>query len=505
VEQSHSGIEQFQLARLETGINGLDDILRGGLVRGGIYLISGPPGTGKTTLGNHIAYHHAREGGTVLFVTIMSETHERMLSHLSSFAFFDPTMVGNSVYYISTYDEVVSNGLSGVLEVLRRVARERRATMMVVDGAGIFEDFAETTIELRRFVQELHAFLSAFGCTVLLLSDYDEHRVRPIGPHVDGIVMLEDASAQLGDVRFLHVMKMRGVGFLRGRHQFAITSRGIEVYPVFEATFTTPAPAIPGPRRRMAFGVEGLDDMLRGGLLSTSTTIIMGAPGAGKTTAGLHFIREGARRGEKGLIVGFQETPAQLIGKATAVGQELQSLCDAGLVRILWFPPSGLPIDAWALRVRDEIQAFQPSRLFVDSLSDLHRIAVNRDRMRAFLTAFNDMLRSHAVTAIYAAETYSISRLEVDRQVAALLATVENTILFGYLELRSTLFRLISILKVGESDYDTSIREFRITESGITVSSTFESAEAVLSDASSHTAFDPNAATARASQGLVDR
>ena len=487
-----------------TGIAGLDAVLRGGLVRGGIYLVGGRPGTGKTTLGNHLAYNHARAGGTALFVTVMAEVHDRMLAHLRGFHFLDALPDDAPVPYLNIYDELMTNGLDGVVALLRRLIREHRATLVVVDGARLFEDFAATPHDYRRFTHQLQTQLALLGCTAILLSDNPGLDGNPIGTHVDGILILEDQSHDLRDVRFLHVVKTRGVDCLRGRHSFAITAAGIEVYPRLEAVLTAEPPVAPHRGERVPLGVAGLDDMLRGGLPAGLTTLILGAPGAGKTITGLHFLAEGARRGEAGLFVGFHETPPRLLAKAAGLGLDLGRQVDAGRVHLLWQPPLEVLLDAWAHRVLAAVAAHRARRLFVDGITDVQRLALFPERLPAFLAAFTNELRARDVTVLLAAETNTLISLAVEVPLPAISATVENTILLRYVELRSQLHRLVSILKVRESDYDSAIRAFRITGQGIAVDATFDGAEAVLTGVARPA--PPGATTAvRQSPGLSGR
>lgn len=475
------------LARVPTHIEGLDTVLNGGLVQGGIYLIGGRPGTGKTVLGNQLAHCHARQGGRALFATVMAETHGRMLAHLSGLRFFDGNVVGESVHYVSLYDALAQNDLDGVLDLLRSLVRRHKATLLVVDGANAFGDFAPSPMEYRRFIYQVHAQLAALGCTTVLLVDYDGRGEHPIVGHVDGVLILELDSVGLRDVRLMHVRKMRGVQHLFGRHPFEITPNGVEVFPRLEAIspdptiaqIVTPGPA-PEPRPRLAFGVAGLDDMLRGGIYAGSTTLVLGAPGAGKTTTGLHFILEGARRGQKGLIATFHEPPQRLIEKAGSIGLELGRYVDDGLVRILWHAPLELLLDAWNRDVLRAVDAHKPQRFLLDGLTELQRLTAYPERLPPYLAALATVLRSSGATALLSAEATTVIGAPLDMPIPALAATVENAILLRYVELRSQLHRLVSIIKTRESDYDTAIREFHVTPSGMEVASTFESAEDVL-------------------------
>ena len=451
----------------------------GGLVRGDTYLVTGGAGTGKTTLGNQLAHNVARVGDTALFVTLLAEQHDRMLAHLRGFGFFDPGVVARRVHYVSLYDPLRTGGLDAVLGQARALVREHRATLLVVDGAGYLGRHAASDVALAQFVMSLNTQLSRLGCTTLLLSDQTDPAATHAGL-LDGIVRLHDEAVGLHQLRLLEAVKVRGVDYLRGRHQFAITAAGIQLYPRLEASVAHDPPVATEQPERAAFGVPGLDEMLRGGLVAGSTTLVLGAPGAGKTTAGLHLLVEGARRGEAGLIATFHETPPRLIGKAEKLGLELGPLVEADRVRILWRPPVEVLLDAWAQELLAAIEEHRPRRLFIEALTDLERLAVVPDRIFGFLTALTAEVRARGITTLLSAEVPAVVGGPPAMPQPALSASIENAILLRYVELHSQLHRLLSIVKVRESAYDTAIREFAITEEGLKVAATFQSAEAVL-------------------------
>src|SRR5476651_680928 len=92
--------------RLPTGVEGLDRILHGGLFKGGIYIVAGLPGSGKTILGNQIGFAHAARGGRALYVTLLSETHARILSQMRTLTFFTADAVGTTVHYLNGFAAV---------------------------------------------------------------------------------------------------------------------------------------------------------------------------------------------------------------------------------------------------------------------------------------------------------------------------------------------------------------------------------------------------------------
>lgn len=480
-----SALARSAVARLSTGIPGLDEVLRGGLLRGGSYLVLGEPGTGKTTLGNHVAYRHAGEGGVALYVTVLAEAHDRMVLHLRGLDFFAPEVVGAGVRYLSLFDDLRDRGLEAGLAALRRLVAEARATLLVIDGAGRFEDFAASRAEYRRFSAELHAQLALLGCTTLLLAQpaTDTDPMHALGTHVDGIVLLEDRVVDARATRRLLVPKLRGSDALRGLHEFAITDAGVEIYPRLEAALVPARTERLPRRRRNPLGIDGLDTVLLGGVLTGSTTLVVGPPGIGKTTAGLQFVAEGAERGERGLIAGFQEAPERLIAKAEGLGLGLAAHAEADRVRFLWQPSADRPLDAWAGELLAAIAKHRPHRVLVDALTDVARLATSPGRLPAFTAALVAALRAGAATTLLTAEVPTVEGTGLDLPLPETAAVIDNVILLRYVEPRSRLHRLVSVLRVRESGFDPGVREFTITDRGIEVDPTTAGADAILDDA----------------------
>ncbi len=179
-----------ELTRVPSGIEGLDTILRGGFFEGGIYIVQGDPGSGKTILANQICVHHVNKGGKAIYVTLLSESHARLMQQLRTMSFFDESAVPERLVFLSALSALEDRGLSGLLDLLRREMMGRRATTMVLDGFLAAEASASTERDFKKFVHELQGHAIAAGCTVFLLTNGSDRPSRPERTMVDGIFVL---------------------------------------------------------------------------------------------------------------------------------------------------------------------------------------------------------------------------------------------------------------------------------------------------------------------------
>lgn len=466
--------------RLSTGDDGFDEILDGGLPRGGTYLIVGGPGTGKTVVANQIAYHTARQGGHAVYVTLLTETHSRMVTNLSSLAFFDPAAVGERVRYVSGGAALRSAGLEGLYRVVEEEVRRREATLLVIDGISLAVQMTGATpLDMTVFLNHLGALLELHGCTAVLCMLVDVGRVLTEQALADGMLELHYRRVEQVAVRELVVRKFRGSTYLEGAHRFEIDGRGAIFHPRTEARLARSlrVPSRAGPRQ--AFGIPGLDEMLRGGLPGGSTTVIAGAPGSGKTLLGLHFLAAGALGGERTLYFGFYESPERVVAQAESVGLPLRGAIEEGRLEIAWHRSFENLADPLVEDLLSRVRRAPVSRLVIDGLEGFAAAVIYPHRTATLLGAVSNELRALGVTTILTLENEILGRPVSAPGATAMLA--ENVMLLRYVELRSHLHRFISIIKVRGSDFDSSLREFHIGSDGVKVAETFESAEAILS------------------------
>jgi circadian clock protein KaiC len=472
---------QTPIERVPTGISGLDSVLRGGFLKAGIYIVRGDPGTGKTILGNQFCFNHVAAGHHAVYVTLLAETHDRMLQHMRTMSFFEPSRIPDSLYYVNGFRVLEEDGIKGFIDLLRREIRTHNATLLVLDGLVATEESSGSDRDFRKFIHELQAHIAIEGCTALLLTNGRRNDYHPEHTMVDGVIELRDVLFGMQAERELEVRKLRGTDALRGRHSFRITEAGIVVYPRIEVRLARPSADDRWPDQRCATGVNQLDSMLGGGIPRATATLVLGASGAGKTSLGLHFLSQSSAQ-EPGLLFGFYEMPLRLRLKAAHIGIKLDVLIEQGHLEILWHPPTEDVLDALGNRLLEGVRRRGVKLLVIDGLLGFQEIAADRPhRISRFLTALANELRVLNVTTLYTAETRNLIGGVIEGPTIGLSTIAENLILLRYVELRSQLRRLISVVKMRDSDFDSSLREFRITATGIEIAHTFDSAEAILS------------------------
>lgn len=466
--------------RIGSFVPGLDAVLGGGFLRGGLYMIQGTPGMGKTILASQIIYSQEAEQRRALFVTVLGENHGRMITHLRSMRFFDEARIPDRVAYISAYNALGDEGLKGLSALLRREVLARKATMLVLDGMSAVAAKAGTGFEVKQFVHDLQTLASATDCTMFLLTTSSGDLPGPEHTMVDGLIELRSRSYGSRAERRLLVHKIRGTAFLEGEHAFHITRAGVTVFPRIEALFAMPSLRAPPRRARLSSGVASLDEMFGGGIPAATMTGLVGPSGAGKTTLGLHFL-SGSNAQEPGLLFGCYEPPERLRYKAATMGLDLAAAEQRGDIEILWYPVGEHILDELAHSLLDAVRRRGVKRLVIDGLSGFQQATLDPERIVRFWSALSNELRAQGVTALHTLELQEIAGPEIRVPVSGIASLAEVMVLVRYVELRSRLYRLISMSKVREGAFDPTIREFTITDAGVVVGKPFEGVEAVLS------------------------
>lgn len=454
------------LTRLRTGIPGLDPLLGGGFVEGASYIIQGSPGAGKTVLSNQIAFSQAAADLPVLYVTLLAETHDRLFQSLSTLAFFDRQKLGDSIKYVSVFQCLRDEGLDAVVKLIREETQRQGAKLLVFDGLLNARDRAETELDVKTFVASIQSQAAFVGCTVLFLASTRVQETNPEHTMVDGVLDLSDELAGERTYRRLQVRKFRGSPTLNGFHQFEINDQGVTVYPRLEAFLATPSVEDHPSATRIATGTAGLDQLTGGGLATGSITVLLGPPGAGKTSLGLAFLGEASAE-QPALYFGFYETPPRLAAKAAAFGLGIPALQTSGAAEFIWNPLTENLLDKLAHQLLEAVRRRNVKRLVIDSAGGFERATPTQRRLVEFFSALTNELRALGVTTLI---TWEVRGLAAPDQAPLpdFSAVVDNLIALRHP--RATSGRpCVSVLKLRDSPFEPADSELHFTAAGLKI------------------------------------
>jgi circadian clock protein KaiC len=462
------------LARLTSGVAGLDQILGGGFVEGASYIIQGHPGAGKTILSNQIGFANVKAGRNVLYVTLLAETHDRLFQSLSTLDFFDDEKLGHGISYISVFQTLREEGLAAVVALLRKETARKKATLLIFDGLLNARDRALTDLDVKTFVAEVQSQAAFVGCTVLFLTSAHAVSDSPEYTMVDGVLELRDSVAGVRSVRQIQVRKSRGSAALAGLHKYEISSAGLTIYPRLESLPSSTTDAPQSGLSAISSGVEGLDELLGiGGLPSGSVTLLCGPTGSGKTSFGLSFLSKSSAD-QPGLHFGFYETATRLQMKARALGIDLESLVEAGHLQIVWQALTENLLDKLAYKLFDAIDAGKVKRVFIDGLGGFERAATYPPRLVAFFAALTNELRARGVTTLATWELRDLFGPTLTAPGPEISSVLDNMILMRNVELKSQYSRVISVVKVRDGKCDPIIHEVVIGDHGLKITAALE-------------------------------
>ncbi len=467
--------------RISTGIPGLDTLLRGGFIQGGVYMVLGMPGAGKTILGNQVCFHHVSTGGRALYVTLLAESHTRMIGNLRSMSFFEPSRIPESLAYLSAYSVLEEEGLEALLGLLRKELKAHGASLLILDGLVAAEEVAPTERAFKKFIHGLQVMTGMIGCTSLLLTTGGGKGLKAEHTMVDGLLILREHTFGVRAVRELTIRKFRGSAHFRGKHAFDITGDGIIVHPRLESLVENGTDLDKPTEGRRAFGVPGLDEMLQGGIFQGSSTMLLGSSGSGKTLLGLHFLAEGARRGERGHHFAFYDSPRRVRDQALSIGLDLDPLIEQGLFELSFRPPLESHLDALGTQLASLIRERGVRRLFLDGFDALSKVAIYPARVIRFMAALVNECRARGVSLVFSVETESLFGLELKLPVRGISVLCENLLFLRCSELDAELRRFIAVLKLRTSGHDPSLREFTISNHGLEVGDPVSSAQMLMS------------------------
>ncbi|MGO9208340.1 MAG: RAD55 family ATPase [Candidatus Limnocylindrales bacterium] len=449
--------------RLLSGSARLDEVLGGGLPVNGINLISGLPGSGKTMLAEQYVFENATERRPAVYLATMSEPFDKMIRYGQELNFFDRPAIGRRVFFGSLSDALQQRGLDGALDEITTTLRERTPGILVIDSFKAVAAFAPDAQSFRRFVSELAERLSATPTSVFWVGEYasEEPNEAPEFAVADAIITFRTDVVGTRQMRTLRVLKLRGSAYLSGEHAYRLSADGVHVFPrLADVSLTTGYDVGLG---RVSMGVPEIDRMLDGGLFRSSSTLLAGPSGAGKTVLALHYLGAGAEAGEPVLLASLQENESQIRQTLEAFG------IDQSRFEILYRSPVDLYIDEWVYEVLDTAARIGARRIVIDSINDLGITVGEETRLREYLYSLSQRCSRLGISLLLTFETTELTSLSSVSEGKAVSNLADNVILLRYSLQGSEIGRALAVLKTRGSGHDLFLRPFTISPKGVSV------------------------------------
>jgi circadian clock protein KaiC len=475
--------------RLPSGVPGLDDVLGGGLTSNRLYLIEGTPGAGKTTLGLQFLRRGVENGEKGLYITL-SETAKELQTVAASHGW---TLDGVEIFELVTDEGLSPDAEQSILhpsevelgETTRGVmtaAERMKPKRVVFDSLSEMRLLAQNPLRYRRQVLALKSFFATRGCTVLLLddrsADHDDLQLHSIA---HGVISLEQMVDQYGpERRRLRIIKMRGIPFRGGEHDFNLDTGGLAVFPrLVAAEHRTVFDASLVPT-----GTAELDKLLGGGLARGSNMLFSGPSGVGKTTTAIACTRAALQRGEKAVYYLFDEGLGTLLIRSKALGLDIEPYLQAGQLRIQTLDPAEVSPGEFANMVRTAVEDGGVQTVCIDSLN-AYLQAMSGDKhlllqMHELLTYLN---QRGVVTILILAQHGVLGDV---RSAVVLSYLSDGILLFRFFEARGSLLKAVSVVKSRTSEHELTIREFRLSKKGVEVGEALTDFEGVMTGVASY-------------------
>jgi circadian clock protein KaiC len=455
---------------VKTGISGLDSILEGGVARRNVILVEGKIGTGKTTLGVEFVYRGALELGEPGLIVLFEVAPDKLIRDAASLGWdLEALERADRLRVVFTTRDVFRQEMQQADSLLLEQAAEIGARRMFVDGitrlAAPGQDPADVFHVLAEGLQRenLTAMIAVEAAAL-----EDGFKSTPEESIADTVIRLRIEDVQRAAFRSIEVVKSRGQRFQMGRHSFRIVDgRGIEVYRRVQA----PRPSSRDrevsfhPEKRASTGIPGLDPIVNGGFFHGSTTVVSGISGVGKSVMGLQFLAEGARRGERSLMLSLDEQRPQMFRNARSIGIDLEALVEQGIVKVEYEPPQEIEVDQHFHHIEELVDEFEPTRVVIDSLSTYGTSLGPGGRVfRDFFHALVALMKENSIAAVYNHENPEMLGMSSMMGSFAMSSLVDNIILMNWIELGDT-FRLgLTVAKMRANPTSRTTHECEIRD-----------------------------------------
>ncbi|MFP4379945.1 MAG: ATPase domain-containing protein [Candidatus Sumerlaeia bacterium] len=474
---------------ISTGIAGLDTILEGGFLRHNSILLKGAPGTGKTSLGIQILLE-AIENGEAAIICSFEQFPQQLYRDSEAFGWNLQVLEAEDklrILYIKPEDLVTPKGHANppIISRIHEIAEELGVTRLLLDSVTHFNRVSNDPVACRSLLMHFSTVVKCMGITPILTSELLQAHSREYSFEeylVDEVVMLHNelaAATSSLPQRTIEITKSRGHSHIPGRHPFVFSDSGIVVYPhvlpePFEAEEMSDLEL-----GVVSSGIKGIDNLMGGGYPESGAAMIAGMSGTFKSSLAGAFLAEGARNGQKGLLITFEETPQQFVRNLKSRGVDLADAFQKGDVQIRHYVPKRNSLDEIFHDLVAQMRDNGVKRVVIDSIDDFERSVDNVEARKDYFGMFLAALKRHGATSVF---TQKIQRSSGSNPLADIryVSMVDTVIYLGTVEIESRIHKAISVLKCRSASPDADLREIACGPEGIQVGSKFHGLSGIL-------------------------
>jgi circadian clock protein KaiC len=472
--------------RISTGIEGLDDILFGGLPSGYFYLVEGDPGTGKTTLALQFLLQGIRNNEKVLYVTLSESPQE--LEHtarthgwstesllISELATPDDDLKPEAQYTVFHPSEVeLADTIAAIVRQVDAVNPQR----VVFDSLSELRMLARDPLKYRRQILGLKRHLSGRDCTAILIDDYTAEQGNDLQLQsiAHGVIQLQNISRDYGINRHrIQIRKLRASPFRGGYHDYVIRTGGLQVFPRLIASEHKPG----FHRAVVRSGLDQLDALLGGGIDAGTSTLLTGPAGTGKSTIAFRYALSAAQRGEKAMVFTFDESMDTMIQRVSKLGMDPSAEIKSGRLELQQVDPAELAPGEFVSRVRALVEREHLRLLVIDSINGLLNAMPDEQFLAMQLHELFSYLGQQGIATFITLAQQGIigPAMKSPVDVSYLADTI---LLFRYYERAGEIRQALSVLKKRSGSHERTIRELRIHQGKVYVDEPLANFEGVL-------------------------
>ena len=469
------------LQKCPTGIRGLDEITNGGIPRGRPTLICGGPGCGKTLFGIEFLIRGAEQGEPGVFVAF-EERPDELAQNVASLGFDLVRLQKQRKIFVesvaverSEIDETGEYDLEALFLRLGDAIDSIGAKRIVLDTLEtLFAGFSNEAI-LRAELRRLFRWLKDRGVTAVITAERGGGTLTRQGLEEyvsDCVILLDHRLADQVATRRLRVVKYRGTSHGTNEYPFLINADGVDVLPITSIGLSHEAST-----ERISTGIADLDAMLSGGLHRGSTMLISGTAGAGKSSVTAHMARAACERGERCLLLAYEESPQQIARNMKSIGIDLNPFLRSGALRCIASRSTAFGVEMHLATIHKAVREFAPSLVILDAITNFFAIA-DQTEVKAMLMRLVDFLKTQQITVALTSLTGGGEALEAT--ATGISSLIDTWLLLRDVESSGERTRVLYILKSRGTAHSNQMREFTMSSKGIRLTPPYLGSEGVL-------------------------